>query len=137
MKKEEMPIGFKLIRAYFVIIIILNLFDLFRGGLQTLTTILLIIIAGVIIFCINKKYKFGQYVIYIATLYSIIYGLVNIITLLTPNTIFNKLQENAVNIPVNDLSKAIYLGLAMLLVDVVINIMIFYYTYKHKDYFIN
>lgn len=136
MKKEEMPVGFKFIRAYFVILALLNIFDLFKGGIETLTTLLALIVIGVIVFSINKRYKFGQYVIYSATLYSIIFGLVSVIIFLTSNKVFNELQKNAVNIPINELSKTVYFGLAMMLVGVVINAMVSYYTYKHRDYFI-
>ena len=137
MKKQETPLGFKLIRAYFVIIALLNIFDLFKGGIETLTTLLVLIVIGVIVFSINKRYKFGQYVVYAVVLYSIIPTLVRVITLLTSKELSNKFQQNIANLPVDFLSKALYFSIAIILVYIIINIMIFYYTYKHRNYFVN
>lgn len=92
-----------------------------------------LIFAGVIVFAINKRYKFGRYVIYIATSFTALSTLVIIMKALNPNT----LQEFFVNTSADDLSKIFYFSLLILLVDITINVMIFYYTYKHKNYFIN
>ena len=134
MEKEEILPGFKLIRIYFILLAILNLFSLFEGGLKTLMTLLVIIVIGVIVFGINKRYKFGQYVIYAVTLYSTLSALISILKALDPNT----LQEFIVSNPyINDIGKVFYFSLSILLVHIAINIMIFYYTYKHRNYFVN
>ena len=124
--KQGTPAGFKLIKVYFIIYILLNLFDLFKENLfETLTNLVFIIIAGVIIFGINKRYKFGRYVIYMSTLYSIIYTLIITIVFLVSK---KPIDGNDVNF----IAKAVYLSFVMLMADIIINIIIFYYTYKHK-----
>jgi len=131
-----MPTGFKLIKAILFIFILLKIFDLSISkfwSYENLTILLFLILASIIIFAINKKYKFGGYVIYAATLFSVISVIIDIVRFLTSNM----LENSTINIPSNGLSRAIYFFLLMSLIDIIINIAIFYYTYKHKDYFIN